>query len=395
MWKSTTAYAVNDMASFHGTSYVATAANSNQEPDLSLSAVLQYTVQVQAFGTSQYTPGWIDGTNTVVFSLPINPQPTGPDSYGGFMIAPSGTLNGTPVTLNLEFYPTGVYGLTGGFGIATNGISTGLGGQLMFSGSPSSPTLLAKSPLVLTQGNYYDSVSITQGGNQSWSVVAQAGTNGTNGLQGPQGLQGLSGATGAQGAPGLNGFQGPAGPSGPIGPAGPTGATGPAGTGVPNVYVNTTGNHAPITGSAGINSPGVIQLTNIPAGSYLVTGNVTFAYGIDPAGHRFANPWCTLYAYDGGAGAFNVGEPAMATMELPYASDHQTLVWANVAVSGVATLASSTNLVYIGCSINGPWDTTGLETTYQTPLLSTVTQTLTAVQAAVTRTAGMIAPGTD
>jgi len=199
-------------------------------------------------------------------------------------------------------------------------------------------------------------------GTSPWVMMAQGGancSNGTNGINGAPGVNGLPGATGATGA---------------TGPAGPAGTNAPA-----NTYVNTTYTHAQVNGSAGVQSPGLIQLTNIPAGSYLVTGNVSLAYGVDPQGHRFVNPWCGLYASDGGGSPVNMGQPAFATMELSFTADGQTTSSTTLVVNGWVTLANSTNLVYVGCSVNGPWDTT---------TLSTLVQTLTAVQSTIVKAAG-------
>ena len=198
-----------------------------------------------------------------------------------------------------------------------------------------------------------------------WLVMAQAGAAGP---------AGAIGATGPQGPIGLTGAQGAAGATGATGPAGPAGTNAPA-----NTYVNTTYTNAQVSGSAGIQSPGVIQLTNIPAGSYLVTGNITLAYGIDPQGHRFVNPWCGLYASDGGGSTMNIGQPAFATMELPFTADGQTTTSTTLVANGWVTLTNPTNLIYVGCSVNGPWDTTTLHTQVQT---------LTAVQSTVVKSAG-------
>jgi hypothetical protein len=205
-------------------------------------------------------------------------------------------------------------------------------------------------------------------GTLPWVMMAQAGTNGThgtNGINGAPGINGLPGATGATGATGAPGATGPAGPAGTDTPA--------------NTYVNTTFTNAQVSGSAGIQSPGVIQLANIPAGSYLMTGNITLAYGVDPQGHRFVNPWCDLYASDGGGSPMNIGQPAFATMELAFTADGQTTTSTTLAVNGWVTLTNPTNLIYVGCSVNGPWDTTTLHTQVQT---------LTAVQSTVVRSAG-------
>lgn len=67
-------------------------------------------------------------------------------------------------------------------------------------------------------------------------------------------------------------------------------------------------------------------------------------------------------------------------------TDKQTLAYANLAFSGWATLTRSTSLLYIGCNLKGPWNTTVLNTQYQT---------ITATQANVTRSAGSVVNGSD
>jgi hypothetical protein len=207
-------------------------------------------------------------------------------------------------------------------------------------------------------------------GTSPWVMMSQGGANGANGTNGINGAPGVNGLPGAAGTPGATG------PTGPAGPAGPAGTNAPA-----NTYVNTTYTNTQVSGSAGVQSPGVIQLTNIPAGSYLVTANITLAYGVDPQGHRFVNPWCGLYDTDGGGSLANMGQPAFATMELPFTADGQTTTSTTLVVNGWVTLANSTNLIYVGCSVNGPWDTTTLHTQVQT---------ITAVQSTLVKSAGSV-----
>ncbi len=202
-------------------------------------------------------------------------------------------------------------------------------------------------------------------GTLPWTMMAQAGAPGTPGTNGTNGADGAPGVNGINGLPGAQGIQGIPGTNGTDTPA--------------NTYVNTTFTNAQVSESAGMQSPGVIQLTNIPAGSYLVTGNITLAYGVDPQGHRFVNPWCDLYASDGGGSPVNMGQPAFATMDLAFTADGQTTTSATLVVNGWITLANPTNLIYVGCSVNGPWDTTTLHTQVQT---------ITAVQSTVVKSAG-------
>ena len=77
----------------------------------------------------------------------------------------------------------------------------------------------------------------------------------------------------------------------------------------------------------------------------------------------------------------NIGQPAFATMELPFTADGQTTSSTTLVVNGWVTLANPTNLIYVGCSVNGPWDTT---------TLNTQVQTLTAVQSTVVKSAGSV-----
>jgi hypothetical protein len=75
----------------------------------------------------------------------------------------------------------------------------------------------------------------------------------------------------------------------------------------------------------------------------------------------------------------NMGQPAFATMGLAFTAEGQTTTSTTLVVNGWLTLTNLTNLIYVACSINGPWDTTTLHTQ---------TQTLTAVQSTVVKSAG-------
>ncbi len=302
-----------------------------------------------------YGADWTATPTNIVFNYNV-----GDNGYGGF----SGAHGQFCITSQTNcFGPANTYGSWGvqgdswvySYGSGTQTIATG--GVATYGGTS---TYAATGPVAAG----------TVPGTLPWVMMAQAGTNGTNGTNG------------IDGAPGINGLPGATGATGPTGAAGATGPAGPAGTNAPaNTYVNTTYTNAQVSVSAGIQSPGVIQLTNIPAGSYLVTGNITLAYGVDPQGHRFVNPWCGLYASDGGGSSVNMGQPAFATMELPFTADGQTTTSTTLVVNGWVTLANPTNLIYIGCSINGPWDTTTLHTQ---------TQTITAVQSTVVKSAGSV-----
>jgi Collagen triple helix repeat (20 copies) len=388
-WNAATNYNLNDAVSFNGTSYVALATSTGQEPDS--------TASLMNFATS--------GGNQYTWTLPTNPATLGSafqslPAVGGFEI--TGVTVGYvgsswTSTATIVFYPGAPSVINGGGfevcwtgGCATAaglspGAGTGGGGGFyanysaqVWSGSISSPLFVS--------GTYYESfvsITLTPASSTYWNVIAQAGAAGPTGPQGPQGIQGFPGLTGSQGPEGLTGPQGLQGAASTVpGPQGPAGPAGPAASGIANVYVNTSYGQLPVSAQTGA-SPGLIQLTNLPVGSYLVTGAVNLAYGADPAGHS-VQPWCELAAYDGGAYGINVGLLAMVTM-LPPPTDRTTSN-STLSFSGTVTLVSSTNIVYVLCSLNGPWNTTFLNTQWQT---------ITAVQANVTSSPGSVIKGTD
>ena len=78
-------------------------------------------------------------------------------------------------------------------------------------------------------------------------------------------------------------------------------------------------------------------------------------------------------------GSLERGHKRPATMGLAFTADGQTTTSTTLVVNGWVTLTNPTNLIYVGCSVSGPWDTTTLHTQVQT---------LTAVQSTVVESAG-------
>jgi len=133
-----------------------------------------------------------------------------------------------------------------------------------------------------------------------------AGATGAAGAQGPAGPAGATGLAGAQGPAGAAGAQGPTGPTGPQGSTGPQG---PAGSGGQvyfthpincndltfDVWICTSSNSAiTINGnSGGTQGSATVASLQVPAGSYLVTANVSFGSSSDP------NVSCYLYSQGG------------------------------------------------------------------------------------------------
>ncbi len=213
-YASTTNYAMNDVVTFQGSSYIS-------------------LVPANVGNTPGQTPGrW--GVLAQGSTGPQGPTGlTGPQGPAGFT-GPQGPqgLAGTP----------GVAGATGPQGLP----------GLTYQGTYQSTANYKVGDVTLWQGATYSSLVAGNHENTpdaspgSWGILSQrgatgaVGTTGAAGPQGPQGLpgsvgppgdrgpqgmQGLAGQAGAQGLTGATGAQGLSGPAGPQGVAGPVGMT--------------------------------------------------------------------------------------------------------------------------------------------------------------------------
>jgi outer membrane lipoprotein-sorting protein len=250
-WNSATSYAINDVASFNSSSYVAIQAGAGKEPDLSSSpSQLNFTLTYyQNIGTSVWT--WSlpasptsqnlasgETFNTTSFFWPGSSNAFEVD---GVPIAYSGpSLYGNLGNNKLMFVqsdPSQPWSL-----ILQNWWSSGLGpicGPTTWTGTNTAPTFVPGTYAASFGGCGIPGSSLVISPPTAapyWSLLAQAGTNGTNGMngapgmQGPQGLMGVPGPIGLKGDPGAaSAVPGPAGPSGPTGPAGIQGPQGPQG----------------------------------------------------------------------------------------------------------------------------------------------------------------------
>ena len=230
-WNSATSYNVNDAASYNGTSYIAVASNTNQEPDaagagstnfsLSFSSVsfsvpsnstfTPFTNNGTGFSVGNVTGSWTNPYNGYVFTIPGGTSLTFWQSGGP--ACPTGTevLSATMASQNPYPYTVTVCGVSP-----------------LFTGSLSSPVFVAGNYSLDVDGSwpYYSGGWVTgnltvtppPAGNPNWAILAAAGSNGA---------AGPAGAAGPQGPAGLS-VQGPSGPSGPQGPQGPAGQAGPA-----------------------------------------------------------------------------------------------------------------------------------------------------------------------
>ena len=173
-FNASASYAINDVVSFGGSSYVAIAANagpSNPTPDTNTDA---WSVMAQQ--------GAVGAAGAVGSTGPAGPQdPIGVDGPQG----PAGAAgtNGTGFTFRNTFDPSAAYVVNDV--VSYNGTSYV---AIATSAGPNNPT--------------------PDNNNEAWSVMAQQGAAGTAGGNGPQG------PPGAQGVPGNIGNTGPQGPAG-------------------------------------------------------------------------------------------------------------------------------------------------------------------------------------
>jgi hypothetical protein len=222
-YAATTNYALDDVVSYQGASYVSLIASNR-------------------------------GNTPVLY----------PAEWGLLAAAGVGTTGATGAT-----GATGPTGLTGPQGIAGPVGPTGVAGAtgatgspgLMYQGVYSAVTNYALGDVVLWQGASYASLLAGNHGNApsfspaQWGVLTAQGPVGATGAQGQQGApgsQGLPGSVGpngpvgpqgVQGIPGQAGAQGltgPAGAQGLSGPMGPQGIAGPVGLSFRGAYSATT-----------------------------------------------------------------------------------------------------------------------------------------------------------
>ena len=213
-YASTTNYALSDVVTFQGSSYISLVA-----------------------GNAGNTPGQTPGRWGLLAQ-----GGTGPQGPAG-AVGPQG-----PAGLTGAQGPQGVPGTPGATG-ATG--PQGLAG-LTYEGAYQSTVNYKLGDVALWQGATYSSLVAGNHGNTPdasplyWGVLSERGATGAVGAtgatgpagpqglpgsvgppgdRGPQGLQGIAGQAGAQGLTGATGAQGLSGPMGPQGVAGPVGLT--------------------------------------------------------------------------------------------------------------------------------------------------------------------------
>jgi collagen type VII alpha len=213
-WVTLQSYVVGSAVSYGGASYIATAANSGREPDVS-PAYWGLLVAAGSVGATGLT-----GATGL----------QGPSGYPGATGAQgSGGLQGVAGPVGV----TGSVGSTGAAGPVGATGATGVAG-LVYGGTYLPGTSYGVGLAVTYLGSSYVSLVANNLGQtpglspSSWSLLAQAGSNG------------LVGQTGATGAVGSTGAAGLAGATGATGVAGTNGATGAMGMSWQGVWASAT-----------------------------------------------------------------------------------------------------------------------------------------------------------
>jgi Collagen triple helix repeat (20 copies)/IPT/TIG domain len=353
-WSSSTTYQVNDVATYQGSSYVAIAQNTNQQP-VSSSGNDPVAVNFSSIGilpAACVVAPYINGNNTITFSLPPNPVPTQANPGQNFTVSTVASINGTSQTLSITFNNASLGG-----GISWQACPTGLGygasnlagGTQFYTGPEAAPTLAPGTYTWTYQagnGQQYSPTITIQSPTQTsayWNVLAQAGASG------PQGPQGAAGPAGPQGPVGIPGVPGPAGATGPQGPAGPQGPTGPQGAAGGVLSYAFNGAYPSGTSWAAL-SPGcclnpatiVTSTTLTNAGTYVLWGQVIVS-------NTWNNPveaYCMLRDTDG---IMNVNQ---FYGDVYLAAENATTGGGTVTIplSGWVTTTSQSDQVSIQCA---------------------------------------------
>jgi hypothetical protein len=334
-YSAVNAYAVGDVVSYIGSSWVSLlAGNHGQTPDQSPAYWMQLAAKgdAGAMGAtgSQGMPGATGATGaTGAAGTPGSAGPQGPIGMQGPAGAQglTGQMGAAGATGAAGMQgPAGQAGAQGIQGVAGPAGATGPQGiagpagavGMTWQGNYSSSTNYALHDAVAYLGASYVSLIAGNHGNapdqspSAWllfSAPGATGTMGAAGMAGPQGIQGVAGPAGAagaagssgaqgiqgatgpagaQGAVGAMGLQGPAGAQGLQGATGPAGAVGAAGPQGPAGQAGAQGlqGAAGMTGAAGAQGPagpaGVQGATGAmgPAGAVGITFRGTWQSGI-------------------------------------------------------------------------------------------------------------------
>ena len=245
-FNASSSYAVNDVVTYSGSTYVAIAANqgpNNTTPDVNTAwSVMAAEGATGPAGPSGGPPGPEGPAGSTGATGPAGPAgpagamgPAGPQGSAGSTgpaggtgpAGPAGTQGATGATGSQG--PPGLTGPAGPAGVQGPAGPAGANGSgFNYTGTFNSSASYAVNDVVTYNGSTYVAIATNQGPNNTtpdvnaaWNLVAAEGATGPAGpAGGPQGPAGPAGPTGATGA------TGPAGPPGAMGPPGPPGTGG-------------------------------------------------------------------------------------------------------------------------------------------------------------------------
>ncbi len=184
-WLTGSIYAIGDTVSYSGSGYIAVAANSGREPDVSPS---YWSVLAQSGATGSAGPQGATGLQ-------------GPTGYAGPQGATGSTGSAGATGPAGPVGATGPAGPTGPAGVAGPTGSAGL----VYQGTYSSSTNYGLNAAVYFQGSSYISTQASNTGHAPgsspsfWSLLVAAGAAGSAGAAGATGATGAAGPTGPSG----------------------------------------------------------------------------------------------------------------------------------------------------------------------------------------------------
>lgn len=190
-WSSSTAYAIDDAVSYLGSSYIAIAAGTNQNPATQTGYWSVMAAQGATGATGAQGPAGPTG-------------PTGPTGAAGSQGATGATGPQGPAG------PTGPTGATGSQGPTGATGLTGVSGQgFNYRGAWAASTAYYPYDVVTNGGQTYEASTFFTSGSSfnagNWNLWAAQGSTGATGPTGPTGATGATGATGPQGPQGTAG----------------------------------------------------------------------------------------------------------------------------------------------------------------------------------------------
>ena len=336
-WVSGTTYAINDVVTEYGNSYVAVAPLPNDATDPATDTA-NWSLMAQAGTAGAAGAPGPQGPQGLT-GLTGSAGPQGPQGLTGAIgpQGPAGT-NGTGFKFTGAFNPSGPYNQ---YDVATYYGSTYVANAAIpaASGTTNPVPPQSTSWTLVTQGFNFTGPFVPAGTYNPYDVVAYNGSVyiATTAVQANQNTPDQNtanwalfvqqGATGPQGTAGPTGATGPQGPTGPAGAKGATGATGATGAagaqgpvGPSRAYFKSmsSGPYPCLAANQGDGTNECLTALTLPAGSYVVIANAQIAITssgqsesceIEPGGTHsaYVTMYSTGYIEASAVEAFNLG----------------------------------------------------------------------------------------